>query len=69
MHDWEKFLIYSLFCEYADQKEEAKDAKGAKVKKLVEITRDDVKKVVARLCKDECYIGKIPNVSAEDVRN
>lgn len=31
--------------------------------------KDDVKKVVRRLCNDECYIGKVPDIEDFQVRH
>jgi len=53
-----------MFSEYAEQKEEVK---GAKEKKKIEINKDDVKKVGMRLLKDDCYIGKVPDVNEEEM--
>lgn len=33
------------------------------------IFKEDVKKVVRRLCNDECYIGKVPDIEDFQVIN
>ena len=48
LDEWEKNHVKLLFREYD------KDKAG--------IFKDDVKKVVRRLCNDECFIGKVPDI-------
>lgn len=48
MDEWEKNHVKVIFKEYD------KDKQG--------VGRDEAKKVVRRLCNDECYIGKVPDI-------
>ena len=53
LDEWEKNHVKVLFKEYD------KDKLGA--------VKDDLKRIVRRLCNDECFIGKVPNIEDSQV--